>query len=132
VKEYCCQFHLENEYESALSMVLAHEFFHSMHRIWDERAFLQDASPRTGISMERKHQLIESVADYFAYSWLESNADGDYANVAQHRKSMWQEYTSANWPYSAALVFVNNPKKFFEILELLKANPSVAYRKLSS
>ena len=132
VKEYCCQFHLENEYESALSMVLAHEFFHSLHRIWDERAFLQDASPRTGISMERKHQLTESVADYFAYSWLESNADGDYANVAQHRKSLWQEYTPANWPYSAALVFVNNPKKFFEILELLKANPSTAYRKLSS
>ena len=129
VKEYCCTFHLENEYESVLSMVLAHEFFHSLHRIWDERAFLQDASPRTGLSMERKHQLTESLADYFAYSWLESNADGDYANVAQHRKSLWQEYTPANWPYSAALVFVNNPKKFFEILELLKSNPAMAYKK---
>lgn len=132
VKEYCCKFHLENEYESVLSMVLAHEFFHSLHRIWDERAFLQDASPRTGISMERKHQLTESLADYFAYSWLESNADGDYTMVAQHRKSLWQEYTPANWPYSAAMVYLNDHKKFFEILELLKANPSAAYRKLSS
>ncbi|WP_297964050.1 hypothetical protein [uncultured Anaerovibrio sp.] len=126
VKEYCRTFHLDNEYECVLSMVLAHEFFHSLHRIWDERAFLQDASPRTGISMERKHQLTESLADYFAFSWLESNADGDYAKVAQHRKSLWQEYTFANWPYSAALVFVNNPNKFFEILELLKLKPAMA------
>ncbi len=132
VKEYCCIFHLENEYESVLSMVLAHEFFHSLHRIWDERAFLQDASPRTGISMERKHQLTESVADYFAYSWLESNADGDYEMVAQHRKSLWQEYASANWPYSSALVYLSDHKKFFEILALLKSNPAMAYRKLSS
>ena len=132
VKEYCCTFHLENEYESALSMVLAHEFFHSVHRIWDEKAFLQDASPRTGISMERKHQLTESLADYFAYFWLESHEDSDYAIVAQHRKGLWQEYASANWPYSSALVFVNSPEIFFEILRLLKSNPAMAYRKLSS
>jgi hypothetical protein len=132
VKEYCCTFHLENEYESVLSMVLAHEFFHSLHRIWDERAFLQDASPRTGLSMERKHQLTESLADYFAYSWLESHEDSDYMAVARHRKGLWQEYAYANWPYSSALVYLSDHKKFFEILELLKSNPATAYRKLIS
>ena len=132
VKEYCRRFHLEKEYETVLSMVLAHEYFHSMHRIWDEKAYLRDASPRIGISVERKHQLTESLADYFAYSWLNSHEDSDYAKVAQHRKGLWQEYASANWPYSSALVYLSDHKKFFEILELLKANPSTAYRKLSS
>ena len=132
VKEYCCTFHLENEYKCVLSMVLAHEFFHSVHRIWDEKAFLQDASPRTGISMERKHQLTESLADYFAYSWMKSHADKSYIAVAKHRKDLWLEYTPANWPYSAAMVYLNDHKKFFEILELLKSNPATAYRKLIS
>ena len=132
VKEYCCTFHLENEYKCVLSMVLAHEFFHSVHRIWDEKAFLQDASPRTGISMERKHQLTESLADYFAYSWMKSHADKSYIAVAKHRKDLWLEYTPTNWPYSAAMVYLNDHKKFFEILELLKSNPATAYRKLIS
>ncbi|ORU00715.1 hypothetical protein D081_0697 [Anaerovibrio sp. JC8] len=131
VKEYCRNFHLENAYEAVLSMVLAHEYFHSMHRMWDEKAFLQDASPRMGISMKRKHQLTESLADYFAYFWLKSHTDSDYAQVARHRKSLWLEYASNNWPYSAALVYVDSPVKFFDILELLKANPAMAYRKLS-
>ncbi len=85
-----------------------------------------------GISTERKYQLTESLADYFAYSWLESHEDSDYAIVAQHRKGLWQEYASANWPYSSALVYLSDHKKFFEILALLKSNPAMAYRKLSS
>jgi len=129
IKEYCRTIHLENEYESVLSMVLAHEYFHSLHRMWDEKAFWQDASPRTGLSMDRKHQLTESLAEYFAYSWLENNAGSDYAAVAQHRKSLWLEYAYANWPYSSALVYLSDHKKFFEILELLKSNPAMAYKK---
>lgn len=125
IEAYCRKHGLLDYYLVVASMILAHEFFHTMHRIWDSRPFLHEAG--CGLSGDRMQMLTESLADFFAVAWLESNDKGDYQLTAQHRQRLWQARLPKGWPYARALYYHGDKDRFLEIFSLLSQEPAEAY-----
>lgn len=110
------------------SMILAHEYFHTMHRIWDSRPFLHKAG--CGLSGDRMQMLTESLADFFALAWLASNDVAAYQLAVQHRQELWQARLASGWPYARALYYHGDKGRFMKIFALLRQEPVEAYRHL--
>lgn len=125
IEAYCRKHGLLEYYLVVASMILAHEFFHTMHRIWDSRPFLHEAG--CGLSGDRMQMLTESLADFFAVAWLGSNDKMAYQLTAQHRQRLWQARLPKGWPYAKALCYHGDKDRFLEIFSLLSQEPAKAY-----
>lgn len=142
----------EEDYKSWLSACLAHEYFHFLHDSYAGKEF-----NKTGWRRER---VVESLADYFSFSYCLSKAgaitSGCINPEALKRWTMrqfnnWQYRFRSPWPYAFAYCFfygydtvpmeysdsLNDIRKngcfekFNTVLRLSKISMSRAYRELT-
>lgn len=128
IKAYCSRYGLDDGYYPMASMVLAHEYFHTFHRIYDGKVFLQNAYP--GVSVARMQMRTESMADFFATAWLQSNSSEAFKKVALHRQQLWNQ-SDEKWPYRMALDYQGSKQRLLELFKMLRQDPVKAYRLLA-
>ena len=97
----------EEDYKAWLSATLAHEFFHFLHDSYAWKEF-----NKTG---EQKERVKESLADFFAYTYCLSKAEGivpsrtapaAFKRYAKRQLDTWQYRFGSKWPYAYAYCFL--------------------------
>ena len=119
--------HDEEDYKAGLSACLAHEYFHFLHDLYAGEEF-----NKTGWRRER---VIESLADYFSFSYCLSKAGKITPSCinpealkrwAKRRFNCWQFRFGSPWPYAFAYCFFygydTDPMEYSDSLNDIRKN----------